>query len=95
MSGAISKGMGITAACGIISVLLGLAVLFAELFGTVFRDKEMPMVISINAGIASLVFFLAFVVAACVFKPGVRLVVSCTALWVVIAAAVLWIEQRT
>ncbi len=95
MSGALSKGMVITAACGVIAVLLGLAVLFAELFGTVFRDKEMPMVICINAGVASLVFFLAFVIAACVFKPGARLIISCAAIWVVIAAAVLWIEQRS
>ena len=94
MSGAISKGMVITAACGIISVLFGLAVLFAELFGTVFRDKEMPMVIAINAGLASLGFFLAFLIAAAVFKPGTRLVLSCAVVWVVIAAAVLWIEQR-
>ncbi|HZM02082.1 MAG TPA: hypothetical protein VFC44_03575 [Candidatus Saccharimonadales bacterium] len=94
MSGALSKGMVITAACGIIAVLLGVAVLFAELFGTVFRDKEMPMVICINAGVASLAFFLAFVIAACVFKPGARLIISCAAIWVVIAGAVLWIEQR-
>jgi hypothetical protein len=52
------------------------------------------MVICINAGVASL-FFLAFVIAACVFKTGARLVLSCAVIWVVIAAAVLWIEQRT
>jgi hypothetical protein len=95
MSNTITKGMVITGTCGIISVLLGLAVLFAELFGTMFQDKEMPMVITINAGVASLGFFLAFLIAAAVYRPGIRLVLSCTVVSIVIAAAVLWIEQRT
>ena len=94
LSVATSKRIVMPAASGILSILLGLAVLFAELFGTVFRDKEMPMVIAINAGLASLGFFLAFLIAAVVFKPGARLVLSCAVLWVVIAAVVLWIEQR-
>jgi hypothetical protein len=94
MISAIPKGLVITAALGILSNLSGLAVLFVELFGGVFRDKEMPMVIGINAGVASLICFVAFVIAACVFRPGIRLIILCGGVWLVIAAAVLWIEQR-
>ena len=61
MNSPIAKGLVITVALGILSNLSAFAVLFAELFGGVFRDKEMPIVIGIKAGVASLICFLLFV----------------------------------
>jgi uncharacterized membrane protein (GlpM family) len=94
MNRPILKSTVITAVCGILSILLGFAVLFAELCGTVFSDKEMPMVVAINAGLMSLVCFLSFLISVCIFRPGIRLVMWCSVIWVIIAGVVLWLEQR-
>jgi hypothetical protein len=77
-----------------IALVTGFVVVFAELFGDRFTDKELPMSLVVFLGPISLLSFVVFLVVSAIGRLWSNETLVVIALWILMVAVFFYVETK-